>query len=177
MSRQVLGALLHLVEQPHVLDCDYRLVGEGGYQLDLLFGEWLNLRACRMMTPIIASSRSSGTPRTVRCLPTFCHSRCLNSGSDNTSGTWMLVRSSATRPMTELRSMATGWLARYWMCAASHPISRHQLTSIFDDLGNERIFDRTQPRGGLNDCVEHRLQIGRRAADDVEYIAGGGLVL
>ena len=26
---QFLGARLHLIEQPHVLDCDYRLVGEG----------------------------------------------------------------------------------------------------------------------------------------------------
>src|SRR5262245_25795687 len=32
-------ARLHLVEQPHVLDRDHRLVGEGGYQLDLLVGE------------------------------------------------------------------------------------------------------------------------------------------
>ena len=30
---------LHLVEQPHVLDRDHRLVGEGSDQLDLLFGE------------------------------------------------------------------------------------------------------------------------------------------
>ena len=33
-------ALLHLVEQPHVLDRDHRLVGEGRDQLDLLVGEW-----------------------------------------------------------------------------------------------------------------------------------------
>ena len=33
------GARLHLVEQPHVLDRDHRLVGEGGDQLDLLVGE------------------------------------------------------------------------------------------------------------------------------------------
>ena len=32
---------LHLVEQPHVLDRDHRLVGEGGDQLDLLVGEGL----------------------------------------------------------------------------------------------------------------------------------------
>src|SRR5262249_19946937 len=35
-------ARLHLVEQPHVLDRDHRLVGEGGYQLDLLVGERRN---------------------------------------------------------------------------------------------------------------------------------------
>ena len=30
------------LEQPHVLDGDHCLVGEGGDQLDLLFGEWLD---------------------------------------------------------------------------------------------------------------------------------------
>src|SRR5262249_42781553 len=37
---QLLRARLHLVEQPHVLDRDHRLVGEGRNQLDLLVGEW-----------------------------------------------------------------------------------------------------------------------------------------
>ena len=33
---QIARARLHLVEQPHVLDRDHRLVGEGRDQLDLL---------------------------------------------------------------------------------------------------------------------------------------------
>ena len=37
---QLARARLHLVEQPHVLDRDHRLVGEGGDELDLLIGEW-----------------------------------------------------------------------------------------------------------------------------------------
>src|SRR5262245_65191329 len=40
---QVLRTRLHLVEQPHVLDRDHRLVSEGGNQLDLLVGEGLDL--------------------------------------------------------------------------------------------------------------------------------------
>ena len=39
------GARLHLLEQPHVLDRDHRLVGEGLDQLDLLVGERPHLRA------------------------------------------------------------------------------------------------------------------------------------
>ena len=34
---QIVGALLHLVEQPNILDRDHRLVGEGGDEIDLLF--------------------------------------------------------------------------------------------------------------------------------------------
>src|SRR5262249_35685633 len=38
---QLLRARLHLIEQPHVLNRDHRLVGEGLNQLDLLIGERL----------------------------------------------------------------------------------------------------------------------------------------
>ena len=38
-SVKLARARLHLVEQPHVLDRDHRLVGEGGDQFDLLVGE------------------------------------------------------------------------------------------------------------------------------------------
>src|SRR5262249_33480160 len=38
--RQLPALVLDLVEQPHVLDRDHRLVGEGGHQLDLLLGKW-----------------------------------------------------------------------------------------------------------------------------------------
>ena len=33
-----------------------------------------------------------------------------------------------------------------------------------------------KPRGGFGYCVQHRLDIGGRAADDVEHVAGRGLV-
>ena len=35
-ARQVLGPGFEFLEQPHVLDRDHRLVGEGGYEVDLL---------------------------------------------------------------------------------------------------------------------------------------------
>ena len=43
--RQLARARLHLVEQPHVLDRDHGLVGEGLHQLDLLVGERPHLGA------------------------------------------------------------------------------------------------------------------------------------
>src|SRR5262245_22534407 len=33
----------------------------------------------------------------------------------------------------------------------------------------------TEPTGSLNDCVEHRLQLSRRTADDIEHLARRGL--
>ena len=41
---ELAGARLHLVEQPHILDGDHRLVGERGDQFDLLVGERSYLR-------------------------------------------------------------------------------------------------------------------------------------
>ena len=40
--RQLFRARLHLLEQPHVLDRDHRLVGESLNELDLLIGERFN---------------------------------------------------------------------------------------------------------------------------------------
>ena len=69
--RELARARLHLVEQPHILDRDHRLVGEGGDQLDLLVGEWPHARVrVKINTPMGLPSRSSGTPSMVRNLPT-----------------------------------------------------------------------------------------------------------
>ena len=47
MLLQRLGKLtcagLYFLEQPHVFDGDYCLIGEGGDQLNLFFGKWFHL--------------------------------------------------------------------------------------------------------------------------------------
>ena len=40
-------ARVHVLEQPHVLDRDHRLVGEGRDQIDLLGREWTHVRAAQ----------------------------------------------------------------------------------------------------------------------------------
>ena len=44
-------ALLEFFEQPHVLDGDHGLVGEGFEKSDLLFGEWADLRSADVNCP------------------------------------------------------------------------------------------------------------------------------
>ena len=39
------------------------------------------------------------------------------------------------------------------------------------------IIDPTNPRGALDDGIEHRLHVGRRAADDAEHLGRRGLML
>ena len=81
---QIARARLHLVEQPHVLDRDHRLVGEGRDQLDLLVGERPHRCARMTMTPISVPSRSSGTPGGPRD-PPFADAgaeRCIRIGQN-----------------------------------------------------------------------------------------------
>ena len=63
---QVARASLYFVEQPRILDSDHRLVGKGGHQLYLLFGERLNNGSGDDNDPTGLPSRKRGTPRTVR---------------------------------------------------------------------------------------------------------------
>ena len=66
--REVAVARLQLLEQPHVLDGDDRLVGEGLEQRDLLVREGLpGSRDVRLIAPIAIASRSSiGTASMLR---------------------------------------------------------------------------------------------------------------
>ena len=77
---------LHLVEQPHVLDRDDRLVRECRSQLDLRSLNGRTALRCRTITPIGIPSRSSGTPSKVR-RPTAVGAAKVYSGSASTSGT------------------------------------------------------------------------------------------
>ena len=85
---------LHLVEQPHVLDRDHGLVGEGLHQLDLLLREGPHgSRASGQMTPIDSPSRNSGTPSMVRWPPSrritresMCGSCRISAICDGTAG-------------------------------------------------------------------------------------------
>ena len=44
-------------------------------------------------------------------------------------------------------------------------------------LKNEREFRLAQPRRRLDERIEHHLQVEGRAADDLEHVGGGGLLL
>ena len=66
-------ARLHLFEQPHVLDRDHRLVGEGGDELDLLFGKGPGSERFNENAPIGLPSRRAAP----RAWPATPRSLCL----------------------------------------------------------------------------------------------------
>ena len=116
---ELAALLLDFVEQPHVLDGDRGLVGEGGHQLDLLVGERPDVGSRSMSARRPASpSRSIGTPSMVRKPPSFCASGQVYSGSVCTSGIWTTLPSSSARPVPVSRAASTGRSLTYSMKAS-----------------------------------------------------------
>ena len=59
-------ALVEFFKQPHVLDGDYRLIGESFDQRDLFVGERANFFRMKPRAPTAIPSRINGTPSMVR---------------------------------------------------------------------------------------------------------------
>src|SRR5215467_12005703 len=113
----------------------------------------------RVIVPSTAPSRSSGTPRHVR-YPAATVSGRAKSRSARKSATCTTLPSSATRPA---RLSRPGTIVR-WRKAAQNSGSAAPAELA------------AKPGGCFDHGVQHRLHIGGRAADDVEYVAGRGLV-
>ena len=74
---ELVGARLDLIEQPHVLDRDHRLVGEGRDELDLLVGERPYLRSVDAMNADRARLLAAGERQAnVRALPNAVARHC-----------------------------------------------------------------------------------------------------
>jgi hypothetical protein len=177
--REFARACLHLVEQPHVFDRDQRLIGEGSHQLNLLFRE-----------------RSGGAPRhhentdrvsfaqhrdtqdgakTADLLSLGCSVFSIDQHVGNVNSFAFEQRASDQSSPFRLKrirlhvvepprreAIACSMIVRF----ARTSLARH---------GNHIRFAKL--RSGLDKCVEYRLQIEGRAADDLEHVGGGGLLL
>jgi hypothetical protein len=53
---------------------------------------------------------------------------------------------------------------------------RHIAVDLALAYCDRRDLAAAKPGGGFDHCVQHRLDIGSRAADDVEHVGGRGLV-
>ena len=171
--------VLDLVEQPHVLDRDHRLVGEGGDQLDLLVGERPDLsRAHHASTPIGRPSRSIGTPS--RCVPRDSLApqmpRCIRVASTSDVDTGALR---ARRPQQSIRAACLDRVrAIMRSCRRSRrkAIARSRARRIAI-LGRDCLVGVAKSCGRFDQRLQHGLQIEGRAADDLEHVGGGGLLL
>src|SRR5262249_15473583 len=175
--RKLARACLHLIEQPHVLDRDHRLVGEGCYQLDLLFGKGLYSLA----------PESDHADRHI--LPQERHAQRSSSLSEAGRfrygvfwvGGYVLDVDDPAFEGNAAGDSPTAWRNRHILeeclvLGRESKVGRQPIDLPFATQ-NQGHFGVAEMRGGLDERVENGLQLGNRAADDLEHVGGGGLLL
>ncbi len=172
----LLQGLARLGQQPRVLDRDNRLVGKGAHQFDLAFAEGLDSRACERDDADRLSSPQQGDPqigtnaadcrRSAQPIFWVCrnvrdmHDAPFESGTPGDRAP-VCPELHVPHPPVPFRPHREG---------RSGPVN------VAVAGGDQTIVSTAQAGSSLTEGVEHRLQIKGRAADDLEHIAGRGLV-
>ena len=170
-------ARLHLVEQPHVLDRDHRLVGEGGDQLDLLISERLNVEPRRHQD---ADELPVAQQRHAQHSAVLFHAACLQQGQ---FGIGVGVRdmdgfASKHHTADDRRPIRCDWMTPH-MCDVLRrkAVAGDVMVEPVPGKPDGHPVGATKMPGQLDQRIEYRLQIEGRAADDLEHVGGGGLLL
>ena len=164
----LLQRLLEFLKQPHVLDGDDRLVGEGFEQLDLRRREGTYLDAtCGQCSNefSLLTKRNDQEGAEAANEPNVGKSFCAR-----TSGMWSVPCSRIQRNCGSSILISTRTMRyRTKMSPRNHnvPLAESQ----------HHVIDPTNLCGALDDGVEHRLHVRRRAADDAEHLGRRRLML
>ena len=178
---EVARAGLQFAEQPRVLHRDDRLIGKGADQFDLPLGERLN------PLPVEINRADHGPLAQQR------HSEDGSVPGRHDLGQRVVRISEDVRNMHDFAfeshppgdAVATGdngslAQGRPMLGAGSRQGGRHITGHIAVDLAlayrDRCAIGAAKPEGRFGHSVQHRLHIGGRAADDVEHVAGRGLV-
>ena len=170
----IAGTRLHLVEQTNVLDRDHRLVGKGLDEVDVALGERVRLRMdqryCPFDPPIPGERHGEiGARRQGKALhrPEFQVRQVVGDELD--------------LPRQEHSSRRRRAIDRH-RASQQAPVCRAWAGYGFDDeLASLPHADRAASGAGQFDRggkkrIEHRLQVERRAADDLQNLGGRGLL-
>ena len=177
-SRERVGAGLQLGEEPRVLDGDRRLVGEGRQQVDLAVGEGLNLEPADEdhadHHPLAHHRDREDRAVHLRAVlvvgPTV-----LGIGLDVGDVHGATLEDGAARRRAPV---ATDRMARQELePLARMPVAGHDAVHFVAQLVDHAALGAAQPRRALDQRVEHGLQVEPRAADQLEDLAGRGLLL
>jgi hypothetical protein len=170
-------ARLHLVEQTRVLDRDHGLVGEGGEQLDLFFGERAHGKARQAEDADRGSFSQKGRADHGVEATDLLNSRQLvfriGLRIDDMHGRAFKQRPAghALTPGLELQARKLGFELRRKteVCPRAKQAAFRRQRDVTDvRLANSR--------GRLDERIEHGLQVKGRAADHLEHIGGRGLL-
>src|SRR5215471_14349278 len=155
---QVAVACLHLLKQTGVLDGDHSLVGERLHQLDLLAGKWFHLGSSHGQDAdryAIAKQGNCKKRPSIGYLAddTFVGRVCEDVG--NMYGASLLYRSSGRRGGVDHQGMIRQVFGK---CRIVLVGGRQDAMAVLDPEGC-RVLRTAQSRGGVEDPVEHRLDL------------------
>ena len=174
---EIARARLHLVEQPHVLDRDHRLVGEGGHQLDLPGGERLHRRVCQGQDPDQHAVPHQGNAQhgPVSAEAVSLGKIVLRIGQNVRN-----VDDPAFERGTANERVATrrqGILLEEILVFARETAAGRETITSLPRAEKSGLVDAAQPRRRRKQRLQDRAQIECRAANDLEHVGGGGLLL
>jgi hypothetical protein len=177
--REIIGTLAQLVEQACILDRDDGLIREGLDQRELLVGEGSNI----------------GPPhRDHANEDTFATHRHTEKGPDAASIRSFSINGTPVRIGLRIEDLYCPVLNRYapddravsWpnpatVCPLSKPrrgiVIHGKVVQLTVRPKDEPLLGRTKLRGILDQSFENGLQVEGGAADDLEHVGGGGLLL
>src|SRR5262249_35229791 len=175
----LLEGLAQLVEQARVLDGDDGLIREGLDQRELLGSEGSNLRP---------PHRNRANEET------FATHRHTEEGSDAADTRSLGVNGTPARIRLRIKNLDCAVLNSYAPdnCAVSWPnramvyplpkprrgiVIRGELVHLAIRLKDKPLLGGAKPGRVLDQSVENRLKFERRAADHLEHVGGGGLLV
>ncbi len=178
--RQRAVLVLQLPEQPHVLDRNDGLVGEGLEQRYFLVGKCACFAARNGNRPdgLALAQHRNGDDASKAAKPRYF----TRSWSDPWVGLcvcherWSSI-ADGSRVAPRVAGNRTRVLSSHCFIVFSVPCRQGcQMKRVADHPGEGRAVAGQQPLRALNDRVENRLLIGRRAGDHPQDCAGGGLL-
>src|SRR5262249_9415703 len=174
---QLAALVLDLVEQPHVLDRDRSLVGERLDQRNLFVSERLNLRLDETND---ALWNSFAEHRDSKHRPKRKHflrlGECVFGVCPDVDYLHRAAfeQSSAHRGST---ASADGGTLPKLQKFRRYIMRGHRVARIAVVTENHSSCCAAEPDSRTQESIEHGLQIEGRAADDLEHVGGGGLLL
>ena len=172
---QIARQLAQLGQEPRVLDRDDRLVGEGADQLDLALAERLDP----------AAAKRDHADRLAFAQQRYAERRA-DVANRNRLG-HRVVRVCGDIGNVEHLTFERGSTSHRSAIDGEYPVpqgglvlgrkgdARHRPVDLAVAGGKMSVFGATEPRRGIDERVENRLQIECRAADDFQHVAGRGL--
>ncbi len=182
---ELAGARLHLVEQPHVLDRDHRLVGEGLTSSICSGGEWSSPRATRKhdnadRLPVSQERNAKNGAITERALAVLAGASIVVRIGQDIREPERTGRPWSVRPKHEIRAASAGTGCASAVCRIRRS-SRSWRRRERHRRGRSDGRAKSASHSRAADCDHaYRARSADRrvdTADDLEHVGGGGLLL